>query len=56
MNIKIMLDIGCLLLLTSVIMDAYFWFLFGYMIPSWTMAVMSGGEIILLQLLRKYII
>ncbi len=47
------LNIGSLLLLTSVIMDSYLWISRRYMIPSWTMAAMSAGMIILLQVLSR---
>ncbi len=47
------LDVGCLLLLTSVLMDTYLWVSSRYMIPSWTMAAMSAGMIVLLQVLAR---
>ena len=50
------LDIGCLLLLTSVFMDSYLWISRGYLIPCWTMAAMSTGVIALLQVLKRNVL
>jgi hypothetical protein len=38
---------------TSVVMDAYLWFVTGYRIPSWAMSAMSFMCILLLQVLKK---
>ena len=44
---------ACLLLFTCVIMDTFFWVNNGFMIPSWTMAVMSMGMITLFQIMKQ---
>lgn len=49
------LDLGCLALLSSVVMDSYLWIARCYLIPCWTMAVMSAGLITLLQVLKRQI-
>lgn len=49
------LDIASLLLLSSVVMDSVLWFSRQYLIPSWTMAAMSAGVIVLLQALKRQI-
>lgn len=49
------LDIASLLLLTSVVMDGFLWVSRHYLIPCWTMAAMSAGVIILLQVLKHQI-
>jgi len=38
-------------LLTSVIMDTYLWFTINYLVPSYTIALMSLGSILLLIVL-----
>jgi len=52
---NILIDLGCLMFMSSVIMDSYLWVATGYLIPCWTMVVMSGGIIILLQTIKKLI-
>ena len=47
------LDVGCLILLTSVVMDTFLWVSGKYLIPCWTMAVLSGGLIALLHVLKR---
>lgn len=54
MRLGILIHLASLALTTSVIMDSYFWITKRYMIPSWTIAVMSLGMILLLQLIRVY--
>lgn len=53
--LKLLLDLGCLGFLSSVVMDSYLWITQGYMIPCWTMAAMSTGMILLLQVLKRLI-
>jgi hypothetical protein len=52
-NIKTILKLSCLGYLSSVIMDSYLWITGRHYIPSWTMAVMSGGMIVLIQALIR---
>jgi len=52
MRLGVLIHLASLALATSVVMDSYFWITKRYMIPSWTIAVMSLGIILLLQLLR----
>lgn len=49
------LDIACLLALTSVVMDSVLWVVRQYMIPCWTLAAVSAGAIALLQVLKRQI-
>jgi len=49
------INIGCLGLASSVIMDSYLWITKGYTIPCWTMAAMSFGMILMLQVIRHLI-
>lgn len=53
--LRIILDLGCLALLSSVVMDSYLWIAQGYLIPCWTMAVMSTGLILVFQVLKRRI-
>ena len=53
--LDLFLNIASLLLMTAVIMDTLVWFTMRYTIPSWTMAVMSAGVIVLIQVMRKLI-
>jgi len=55
MNFKRVLDVACVLLLTSSIMDSYLWIANQYHVPCWTIAVMSTGFILLLQVLKRLI-
>jgi len=50
---KRLINIACLGLGTSVVMDSYLWMANGYLIPSWTMAAMSAGVILLLQVIKR---
>lgn len=45
---KFFINVACGLLFTSVIMDSYLWIKINYMVPSWTIAVMSLGFIVVL--------
>lgn len=54
MRLGILINLASLALTTSVVMDSYAWITDRYMIPSWTIAVMSLGMIILLQIIRVY--
>jgi len=47
-----MIDVGCIGLASSVFMDSYFWVTGRYLIPCWTMAAMSLGMILLLQVVK----
>ena len=47
------LDVDCLFLLTSVVMDSVLWIARQYLIPCWTIAAMSAGLIALLQALKR---
>lgn len=42
-------------LLSSVIMDTYLWFDFNYYVPSWTIALMSLGTILLILVMLFFI-
>ena len=55
MKMNLILDVGCLALMTSVIMDTYLWITTGYQIPCWTMAVMSAGTIMMIQVIKRLI-
>ena len=56
MKVKnILINLSCLALMSSVVMDSYLWVTTGYLIPCWTIAVMSGGIIILLQVMKGLI-
>jgi len=50
--VKRALDVACLGLSTSVFLDSLLWVKTSYMIPCWTMAVVSGGFIALIQVLK----
>lgn len=43
-------------LISSVVMDTWLWFEINYFIPSWTMALMSFGIILLLIVLQLFVI
>jgi hypothetical protein len=46
-------DFACLGFASSVVMDAYLWVTAGYLVPSWTIAAMSLGLIVLLQVFKR---
>ena len=48
------IDVACLGLASSVVMDSYLWVTQGYLIPCWTMAAMSLGVILLLQTIKVF--
>ena len=48
------INLACLGLMTSVVMDSYLWVTGRHWIPSWTMAAMSAGMIMVLQVLRTH--
>lgn len=50
---KILINLASLLFLSSVIMDSYLWITQGFHVPSWTIALMSLGYIMLLQYIKK---
>lgn len=53
MNKKsIVINLVCLGFLSSVIMDSYLWITKGFLVPSYTVAVMSFGFIVLLQYIK----
>jgi len=54
MRLGVLINLASIALASSVVMDSYFWMIDRYMIPSWTIAVMSVGVIILLQVIRVY--
>ena len=47
------IDFACMCFAISVVMDAYLWVTAKHWVPSWTIAIMSLGLIILLQVIRK---
>lgn len=52
-TIKSIIYIACFGFLICVIMDAYLWIISGYLIPSWTISVMSSGMILCLLVIAK---
>jgi hypothetical protein len=52
-SLKRVLDFACIGFASSVVMDAYLWVTAGYLVPSWTIATMSLGLIILLQVFKR---
>jgi len=53
--LRLVLDVGCLGLLSSVVLDTWLWFDRGYLVPCWTIAALSGGLIMVFQALRRMI-
>ena len=53
MSLNRVLDFACIGFASSVVMDAYLWVTAGYLVPSWTIATMSLGLIILLQVFKR---
>lgn len=52
-NLKTVINFACIGFASSVVMDAYLWVTAGYLVPSWTIATMSLGLIILLQVFKR---
>ena len=50
--IKRTIDVGCIGLASSVFMDSVLWVTGRHWIPCWTMAAMSLGMILLLQVVK----
>jgi hypothetical protein len=53
MNLKRVIDFACIGFASSVVMDAYLWVTARHWVPSWTIATMSLGLIILLQVFKR---
>lgn len=51
-KIKKFINLACIGLLSSVIMDTFLWFTHKYYIPCWTIGVISLSVIMLLQVLK----
>jgi hypothetical protein len=52
MKIKRLLDLACIALGTSVVLDPLLWVTKGYLVPSWTIGALSGGIIGLIQAIK----
>ena len=52
-NLKMVIDFACICFAISIVMDTYLWVTTKHWIPSWTIAIMSLGLIILLQVLKR---
>ena len=56
MKLGTLINLASVGLATSVVMDSYLWMSERYMIPSWVVAVMSFGMILILQVVRVLIV
>ena len=52
-NLERVIDFACIGFASSVVIDAYLWLTAKHWVPSWTMAIMSLGLIILLQVFKR---
>ena len=52
-KIRRLLDIACIGLCTSVVIDPILWATKRYLVPSWTIGVLSAGIIVLIQVIKK---
>lgn len=53
---NLIINLACLSFLTSFIMDSYLWITKKFMVPSYTVALMSLGYIVLLLYVKKNIL
>jgi hypothetical protein len=49
---RFFINLSCIMLFSSVVVDLTLWFLCGFMIPSWTIALTSLIIILLLQFIK----